>query len=78
MLPHKQQNKPVCAKNKHLLYPPTILERCRMEGEAGSQWGQCQIVLGAPVNFSKSGRSSKAFVFIRTTTSTELSEKVFS
>lgn len=46
MLPHKQQNKPVCAKNKHLLYPPTILERCRMEGEAGSQWGSARLFWG--------------------------------
>lgn len=46
MLPHKQQNKPVCAKNKHLLYPPTILERYRMEGEAGSQWGSARLFWG--------------------------------
>ena len=46
MLPHKQQNKPVCAKNKHLLYPPTILERYRMEGEVGSQWGSARLFSG--------------------------------
>ena len=46
MLPHKQQNKPVCAKNKHLLYPPTILERYRMEGEVGSQGGSARLFSG--------------------------------
>ncbi|KAL0628364.1 hypothetical protein AAY473_001684 [Plecturocebus cupreus] len=33
MVPHKQQNKPVCSKNKHLLYPHAQLERCRIDGK---------------------------------------------
>lgn len=63
MLPHKQQNKPVCSKNKHLLHPPTNLERCRIAGEVGSLGWWCQIVFRAPVNFSKKSEEVLQLVF---------------
>lgn len=77
MLPHKQQNKPVCSKNKHLLYPPTNLERCRMEGEVGSRGGNARFIqqlLLISVNLE--GALKLFHVSIRTATSTNLLEKV--
>lgn len=79
MLPHKQQNKPVCSKNKHLLYPPTNLEGCRMEGEVGSQGGNARFVQRLLlISVSLEGALKPFHVSMRTATSINLLEKVLS
>ena len=77
MLPHKQQNKPVCAKNKHLLHPPTNLERCSAEGEVRSQGVSARLFSGPLLILVSLEEALKLLMFLLEPPSQQICQKKY-